>query len=412
MLKKLRQKFILTALLSFGFVMLVLIVGINLLNHQVTRRSQDAIINGILDYELMPKNEPKKKPINEMPWAGGPGNEFTSRFFVLRCDQSGAVQSFGHEFINSVDAETAEDYAMQALNSGRDSGRCGDYRYRVAEKDGERILVFLNVKAEEQQQNKLLLASGLIGAASFVCVTLLVLLLSKPVMKPYMENIERQKRFITDAGHELKTPITSISTSADIAAMEYENDEWITNIQAQSVRLTKLVNDLVMLSRLDEETPFPTPTLFSLSEAGWETAESFQARAKAEKKDFRTEIDEDIDMLGDRGSVQKLMSILLDNAFKYSGSDGKVELLVQKKHGKAVIEVANTCPEQIYGDPDRLFDRFYRPDDSRSTETGGTGLGLSIAKAIVENHKGEISVDTAEPGLICFKAVLPVSSRF
>ena len=412
MLKKLRQKFILTALLSFGFVMLVLIVGINLLNHQVTRRSQDAIINGILDYELMPKNEPKKKPINEMPWAGGPGNEFTSRFFVLRCDQSGAVRSFGHEFINSVDAETAEDYAMQALNSGRDSGRCGDYRYRVAEKDGERILVFLNVKAEEQQQNKLLLASGLIGAASFVCVALLVLLLSKPVMKPYMENIERQKRFITDAGHELKTPITSIATSADIAAMEYENDEWITNIQAQSVRLTKLVNDLVMLSRLDEETPFPTPTLFSLSEAGWETAESFQARAKAEKKDFRTEIDEDIDMLGDRGSVQKLMSILLDNAFKYSGSDGKVELTVQKKHGKAVIEVANTCPEQIYGDPDRLFDRFYRPDDSRSTETGGTGLGLSIAKAIVENHKGEISVDTAKPGMICFKAVLPVSSRF
>lgn len=412
MLKKLRQRFILSALLSFGLVMLILIVGINLLNHQAMRRSQDAIINGILDYELMPKNEPKQKPINEMPWAGGPGNEFTSRFFVLRCDQSGAVQSFGHEFINSVDAETAEDYAMQAMDSGRDSGRCGDYRYRIAEKDGERILIFLNVHAEEQQQNKLLLASALIGAASFICVTLLVLLLSKPVMKPYMENIERQKQFITDAGHELKTPITSISTSADIAAMEYENDEWITNIQVQSLRLTKLVNDLVMLSRLDEETPFPTPTLFSLSEAGWETAESFQARGKAEKKDFQLEIDENIDMMGDRGSIQKLMSILLDNAFKYSGPDGKVRLAVQKKRGKAVIDVTNSCPQQITGDPDRLFDRFYRPDGSRSTETGGSGLGLSIAKAIVENHKGEISVNTAEAGMICFRTVLPVSSRF
>jgi hypothetical protein len=224
-----------------------------------------------------------------------------------------------------------------------------------------------------------------------------------------MINIERQKQFITDAGHELKTPITSISTSADIAAMEHENDEWITNIQEQSVRLTKRVNDLVMLSRLDEETPFPSPTCFSLSEAGWETAESFQAMAKAEGKDYQIEIDENINVLGDRESVQKLMSILLDNAFKYSDPGGKVHLTVQKKHGKAVIEVENTCLQQIPGDPERLFDRFYRPDGSRSTKTGGTGLGLSIAKAIVESHRGEISASTAQPGMIRFQAVLPAA---
>ena len=412
MLKKLRQKFIFSALLSFGLVMLILIAGINLLNHHAAIRTQDSILNGILDYELAPRTESKRRPINEMPWAGGPGNEFTSRFFVVRCDETGAVRTFGNEYISSVDAETAGAYAVQALGSGRDSGRCGDYRYRIAEKDGEYVLAFLNVQAEARQQHKLLLTSALIGVASFACVTVLVLLLSKPAMKPYMENIKRQKQFITDAGHELKTPITSISTSADIAAMEYENDEWIANIQTQSVRLTKLVNDLVMLSRLDEETPFPTPSRFSLSEAGWETAESFQSRAKAEGKDFQTDIEENVELLGDRGSIQKLMSILLDNAFKYSAPDGVIRLTVQKKHGKAMIEVYNTCLQQIPGDPDRLFDRFYRPDESRSTETGGTGLGLSIAKAIVESHRGEITVSTAQPGAIRFQALLPVSGRF
>ena len=412
MLKKLQQKFILSAMLSFGLVMLILIAGINLLNAQAARRTQDGVIRGILDYELMAGDKAKRPPINEMPWAGSPEDEFTSRFFVVRCDESGTVRSFGHEFIFSVDAETAESYTRQALNSGRDSGRCGNYRYRVTKKNGELVLVFLNVQAEERQQHKLLLTSALIGVASFACVTVLVLLLSKPAMKPYIKNMERQKQFITDAGHEMKTPITSIATSADIAAMEHENDEWITNIQAQTLRLARLVNDLVTLSRLDEEMPFPEPVRFSLSEAAWETAESFQSRAKAEGKSFLIDIQDDINVLGDRASIQKLMSILLDNALKYSGDDGKIVLKLQQKHGKAVIEVSNTCPRKISGDPERLFDRFYRPDGSRSTETGGTGLGLSIAKAIVENHGGEISVSTAREDLICFKTVLPVSGRF
>ena len=412
MLKKLRQKFILSALLSFGLVMLVLIAGINLLNYQAARRGQERVIDGILDYELAPKNEPRRRPINEMPWAGGPGSEFTSRFFVVRCDQSGELKTFGHEFINSVDEETAGSYARQALDAGRSAGRIGNYRYRVSENGDELILVFLNIQAEKKQQSKLLLASALIGFCSFACVTLLVLLLSKPAMRPYMKNIERQKQFITDAGHELKTPITSITTSADIAAMEYEGDEWIANIQTQAARLTRLVNDLVTLSRLDEETPFPEPTRFSLSEAAWETAESFQARAKAEGKDFQTEIGENIELLGDRASVQKLTSILLDNAFKYSEPDGQVRLCVQQKNAKALIEVANTCNQTIPVDPERLFDRFYRLDGSRSAETGGTGLGLSIAKAIAESHRGELAVSTDEPGTIRFQASLPISSRF
>ena len=410
MLKKLRQKFILSALLSVGLVMLVVIAGINLLNCQAAARAQERVIAGILEYELTPKNEPGPRPINEMPWAGGPGSEFTSRFFVVRCGQDGSIRSFGHEFINSVDEETAGSYAKQALSSGHASGRVGNYRYRVAENEGEWILIFLNIQAEARQQNKLLLASALIGLCSFACVTLLVLLLSKPAMRPYMKNIERQKQFITDAGHELKTPITSITTSADIAAMEYEGDEWIANIQIQAARLTKLVNDLVTLSRLDEETPFPEPSRFSLSEAAWETAESFQARAKAEGKVFQTEIGESIELLGDRASVQKLISILLDNAFRYSEPGGPVRLSVRHKNARALIEVTNTCAQPLPDDPERLFDRFYRPDTSRSAETGGTGLGLSIARAIAESHRGEIAVSTEAPGTIRFQASFPVSA--
>lgn len=209
----------------------------------------------------------------------------------------------------------------------------------------------------------------------------------------------------------LKFLLEKNNFTVDIAAMGHEGDEWIANIQTQAARLTKLVNDLVTLSRLDEETPFPETARFSLSEAAWETAESFQARAKAEGKDYRTEIGENIELLGDRASIQKLISILLDNAFKYSDPGGEVRLQVQQKNRNALIEVSNTCSQTIPDDPERLFDRFYRPDASRSTETGGTGLGLSIAKAIVENRRGEITVSTQQPGMIRFRANIPVSSR-
>lgn len=133
--------------------------------------------------------------------------------------------------------------------------------------------------------------------------------------------MEQQKRFITDASHELKTPITSIATSADIAAMEHEGDEWIANIQKQTMRLARLVNDLVALSRLDEETPFPEKCGFSLSDAVWEAAEPFAVLAKAEGKRYKQRIEEGLVMYGNRDSIQQMVSILLDNAIKYSGKE-------------------------------------------------------------------------------------------
>lgn len=406
MLKKLRQKFIVSAMLACLLVVLILISAINLLDHQALRRSQDEQLRGILAYEQTAAPKPERRPINEMPWAGGPGREFTSRFFVVRCDAEGVLSTFEKDYIFSIDAESAEAYAKAVLQTGRETGRCGDFRYCVAEQDGGKIIVFLNVLEATRHQKTLLAVSLLMGTLSLAGVFVLVLPLSKLAMRPYQKNIERQKRFITDAGHELKTPITSIATSADIAIMEHEDDEWIKNIQSQSVRLTKLVNDLVTLSRLDEETPFPEISIFSLSELSWEAVEPFQARAKAEEKRLEISIQDGVERIGDRESVQKLLSILLDNALKYAPAGGEIRYSLGKKQGKAAIEVRNSCAQDLSLDAERLFDRFYRPDESRSTQTGGTGLGLSIAKAIVDNHKGEIRVCTEEPGFVCFKVLL------
>ena len=407
MLKKMRRRFILAAMAAFGAVMLAVAAGINVTSYFQTAAMQDRQIENLLRYERMDHGRPERKfpPAEEMP-GRGPEAEFTTRFFVVHCDISGKVQKVSRDHISSVDDGTARVYAEEILAMGREKGYHGEYRYLVSMEDTGITILFLNVSNDLHFMRSLLFISLCTGFISLAAVFVLILILSGYAIRPYTRNIERQKRFITDAGHELKTPLTSIATSADIAAMEHEGDEWIAHIQKQTVRLTRLVGDLVALSRLDEEVPFPEKAAFSLSDAAWETAEPFAALAKAKEKRYRQNIEEGLSFHGDRNAVQQMLSILLDNAVRYSDEKGEIHLDIYRRMGRNCIEVYNTCtlPETL--DPDRLFDRFYRADESRSDNTGGTGIGLSMAQAIAEAHGGRIEAKRSGGNGIRFKVIL------
>ena len=316
------------------------------------------------------------------------------------------MEVISRDYIYSIDEETAKVYTEAVLRKGREKGYYGDYRYHVKIDDAGSTVLFLNVTSALQFMKSLLLISLGIGFSSLLVVFILVVCFSRYAVRPYMKNMERQKRFITDAGHELKTPITSIATSADIAAMEYEEDEWIANIQRQTARLTRLVGELVALSRMDEEIPFPDKSTFSLSDAAWETAEPFAVRAKAEEKTYHQKIEENLTFYGDRNSIQQLISILLDNAVKYTAAAGEIRLDIYRKRRRICIEVANTCDLPDTVELERLFDRFYRVDEARSAKTGGTGIGLAMAQAIAETHGGKIRAERTGKNVVCFRVIL------
>lgn len=429
MLKKMQGRFIMAAMAAFATVMLVLVVGINIVNYYRTTSTQDGLAASLLEYEQRayehrarrnaspdenPKEherknsahqEPEFPPISEMP-GGGPEARFTTRFFAVYCDLSENIEVISRDYIYSIDEETAKAYTATVLQKGKEKGYYGDYRYHVKVDDAGSTVLFLNVTSALQFMKSLLIISLVIGFSSLLVVLILVVFFSRYAVRPYVKNIERQKRFITDAGHELKTPITSIATSADIAAMEYEGDEWISNIQKQTARLTRLVGELVALSRLDEEIPFPEKSTFSLSDVAWETAELFSVRAKAEGKIYCQNIEEQITIYGDCNSIQQMISILLDNAMKYSDVGGEIHLDIYRKRRKVCIKVSNTCDLPDTTDLDRLFDRFYRVDESRAANTGGTGIGLAMAQAIVETHGGKIKAERTDEKTICFKVIL------
>lgn len=407
MLKKMQRRFILAAMAAFSVVMLALIAGINMANYYRTTSMQDHLIENLLEHEKRVFTQPKTPlpPMKKIP-GGGPEAEFTTRFFAVYCDTEGNVKAMSRDYIASVDEKGAQEYTKAVLLKEKEKGYYGDYRYLVNEDDKGIVILFLNVAVHIQSMRSLLLVSLAIGFISLFLVFILVIVFSRRAIRPYVQNMERQKQFITDAGHELKTPITSIATSADIAAMEHEGDEWIQNIQKQSARLAHLVEELVALSRLDEEMPFPEKSRFSLSEAAWETTEPFAVVAKAKGRNYSQRIEENLTVYGDRNSVQQMISILLDNAIKYSDQDGTIRLDIYRKRGKIFIEVFNTCDLPDILDLNRMFDRFYRMDESRSRRTGGTGIGLSMARAIVEAHGGRIQVKSPDGKTICFKIIL------
>lgn len=406
-MRKMQRRFIAAAMTAFGTVMAVLVIVINIVNYCQTTSRQDDLAGNLLRHERKAAADPQKPrpPFPDMP-GGGPEAEFTTRFFVMYCGADGNIKAVSRDHIASVDEETAREYTEAVLEKGKEKGYYGDYRYHVNREEAGATVLFLNASHALQSIKSLFFLSIAIGIGSILVVFILIIFFSGYAIRPYVKNIERQKRFITDAGHELKTPITSIATSADIAAMEYEGDEWISNIRKQTARLTRLVSDLVALSRLDEEMPFPEKAGFSLSDAAWETAEPFAVLAKANGKRYRQKIEEGLKLYGDREAIQRMISILLDNGIKYSEEGGEISLDIYRRRRKIYIEVFNTCSLPDGSDLNRLFDRFYRLDESRAAHTGGTGIGLSMARAIVEAHGGRIGVESEAGKSICFQVVL------
>ena len=407
MLKKMKWRLIAAAMSAFTAVMVLLIVGINFWNYSVTVNRLDSMLRQIAEFpEFNPPPESKPKfPPMDVRNAPSKETRYMMRYFSAYLDTEGKPLLITTDFISSVSQETAADYVTEVFSKDKPTGFFGEYRYYKHPLKRGVLIVCLNVSSEQQFMKTLLLVSCLVGAASLGFVFLLVCLFSGKALGPYLLAMEKQKRFITDASHELKTPLTSISASADVLAMEQKPNEWVQNIQKQTVKLSKLVGNLVLLARLDEEEPFLEKETFSFSEIAWELAEPFASLAKAGGRQFIFHIEDGIDFCGDRTSLQQMMSILLDNAVKYSTQGGSVQMDLYRNHRHIVFKVSNTCDMDPNFDADRLFERFYRPDASRSRDTGGSGIGLSIAKAAAEAHKGRISVSYPSNQTICFQVV-------
>ena len=318
MLKQMRWRFIGAAMAAFTAVVLTLLCFVNLWNYHSMTDQQDEALAHLLEVEDQQKPFSREKdapPFDD--WAHfSPEVQYSLRFFSVHYDADGTVLRVDQDHVASLSEEDAKAYADAALAHQKAQGYESGYRYLVHTTDQETVVLFLNSERELQRMHSLLWITLVIAGVCLVVVFVLVVLLSRRAILPYLKNMEAQKQFITNASHELKTPLTAIATSADVLAMEHGDDEWVRNIQAQAARLAKLITNLVTLSRLDEENPFPARASFSLSDALWEISEPFVSLSQAKGKTYTQEIADGLTVVGDRTAIQQMVSILLDNALK------------------------------------------------------------------------------------------------
>ena len=332
---------------------------------------------------------------------------YESRYFSVFLTQDGTTAAVSTGKIAAVDTQAAIEYAQMVLNSGDSRGFVENYRYILYLSGDEIHIIFLDCRREIGAFQNFLLTSTGVGLLGLFSVLLLLIILSGRIVKPFSENYEKQKQFITDAGHELKTPLTIIDADAEVLEMDVGENEWLSDIKNQTKRLAQLTNNLIFLSRMEEQ-PQVEKIEFPISDLAEETLEAFQALAKTRNKTISSQIEPMLSMVGDENAIRQLIVILLDNAVKYSDDGGKIELSLQKKKNTIQLGVFNTAESISRADIPHLFDRFYRADRSRNSQTGGYGLGLSIASAIVNAHKGKITSNTQDEKSLLITVTFPL----
>lgn len=333
-------------------------------------------------------------------------SSYRTRFFRIFLDEDKKVTNVNMDHIAAVDVKKAVRMTKMAMLRRGKVGLVGSYRYRKEYKDGQvRSIIFLDCK-ENQSFYHLAVTITITVSTLLIClITVIFAIASKRAVRPFEINSNRQKQFITDASHELKTPLAIISANAEVLQYKGDGNEWTQNIIDQTKHMGKLINQLLVLAKLDEVQEKSEKQEADLKLLLEETIEPFEEVATQKKVTLKLHLEEGVTIRVNREQIAQLVSILTENAAKYVNDGGKIVWRLTKTQHGAVLVVKNTTEKEL-PDTKRMFDRFYRSDSSRSSKTGGQGIGLSIAKKIVDSHKGSITAKAGD-GMVTFRVSLP-----
>lgn len=426
MVRKLQNKFIITAMLAVTILLTVLIAGINILNYAVSAGSRRQLLRMLCRDRGRIMQEDKEE--------GGEEEQRLGRFFdrramqrsssyaVVYLDEEGNVSRTDLSHIFELEEEEASALALQIMAMEKEEGRTGSYLYRKEdlsrlpeqgpfpgrerpdlppEETSGTILVLLDISDLAGSTMSFLLISVLIALICWAAMILPVRLLSHYMIRPVAENMQRQKEFVTNAGHEIKTPLAIIQANTDALELFQGESKWTRNIRSQTVRLSGLMQNLLTLSRMDETGLQLVLEPFDLSQALREAWKPFADPAENRKLKVEFDPGEGVTAVGSRDSIVQLFSILFDNALKYTPEGGGVAVRLEKDGRGVLVRQSNTCsPDQMPADPARLFERFYRED--RARKKGGYGIGLSAARAIAQANRAELTARAAGDNVIEF----------
>ncbi|MBP3899057.1 MAG: HAMP domain-containing histidine kinase [Mogibacterium sp.] len=487
MIRKLKRRFIALAMASLVVLMTVIVAGMNIINYNtVINEADDKLaalsvnggmlpfmqndsFGGMQDDSDWASPQPGSDAYDDDDWDAwiddddyddidaatreglyGRGKPFSSRdeaeetrFFSVLLTAEESVVRANTDRIYAVDDSAAAGYAKKALEAGGESGWVDEYRYAMTDEGTMTRITFLDCSTSLAQFRQFLRASIIMSLAGLLIIFGFICYFAGRIVKPVAESYDKQKHFITDAGHEIKTPLAIIKANIDVMRMDLEDieaaagddardpqpdsagaeaaenagniseytaslSESLGDIDSQVDRLTSLTNDLVYLSRMEEAGNALTMTEIPVSDIVAETADSFEALAAERKKTLSIDVAPMLTMQGSSKEIEKLVSILTENALKYSPEGDEVKVTLRKEGKTVVLEVRNKAVDPLSDeDLEHVFDRFYRSDKSRNSASGGHGIGLSMASAIVTAHGGKIRARSGDGSEFIVTATMP-----
>ena len=404
MTKTLKRRFIIFTMSAVTCLLLFIVLAINGVNWMMLERESDTVLETLVDADgAFHKMDFDRPPPFFQPL--DMDRMRASRFFIVRSDLGGNIVDVNIDQISAIDQETAKSYALEVLKTDDTSGRVHGYKYAVKELGPNKLTFFMDTSEQSENFRMVLFASSAIAVLCWVILLIIVILLSGKVIRPVLVGMEKQKQFITNAGHEMKTPLAIIQSNNDTMALIHGENKYNIHIRNQTKRLNVLMSNLLTLAKLDEEIPLPTE-MVNISEVANDLLPVYMEDAQAHNLCFDIQIEPNIIIQTNKDSFCQMMTILLDNALKYTPQGGNIRLSFTRDGRHIQIITENTCDTSLEPNPERLFERFYRGDAARTQqkESSGYGIGLSAARAICENLGGKLTAEYSSDDSIRFTA--------
>lgn len=374
-------------------------------NKQTTAAKENITnINSVTETTIpQPNKKPEIEPERKMepdPFRG----KVKRSYIYAEFKDINDIESTIYQFYTSEDNEDIESAVKQIFNKKESKGKISignnkyRYMYRYNPMKSSYSIVMLDRTLEINTINRLLVVFVIIASAGLIMIFLISIFLANWTIKPVAKAWAQQKEFIANASHELKTPLTVISTNTDVV-LSYPDDtvksqsKWLNYIKNETIRMSKLVNNLLCIAKYDANKINTIYSKIDLSELVSGICLQYEPLVFENNKTLITDIDDNLQIQGDEDKLKQVVNILMDNALKYSTENGSIKISLKKiKQASICMTVSNSSEEISKDKLDKIFDRFYRVESSRNRKTGGSGLGLNIAKTIIENHKGTINV--------------------
>lgn len=417
---RLRMQLVLASALAVCIVLGCIVIVTDVIGRATETQNADAVLDAIVEDNGESGSLPPQATVMQY------GRESTetlqeARYFTVELDSAGTVTGIHLGNATSVsedDARALVDQMHRQHNAGSDRGTVGDYRYRTGSTASGSYVVFLDRGRQNLMLHSIVTIIGAVSVVAALFTILIVFLLSKRIVQPILENNAKQRRFVTDAGHDIKTPLTIISADTDVLRMDVEaaglteDFEWTDDIKRQVTTLTDLTNRLIYISKMEEADELAARSVeFCLSDVVSEEVRSFRSRARTGGRTLEADVEPGLRMRGDEAAVAQMVRALLDNAFKYSNEGGAISVTL-RDHPRSVprsvrLTVYNTADEVDRKAIAHWFDRFYQADEARTHREGGFGIGLSMVQAVVAAHGGRVQGTTRDGRSVSIEVTLP-----